>query len=61
MNIIRRRMQEIIDARMPIRRFTVPTEEAAFLRRDHFSSGGGAKLSNLRNADGMYWERIRPP
>ena len=33
----------------------------SFLRRDHFSSGGGAKLSNLRNADGMYWERIRPP
>ena len=32
-----------------------------FLRRDHFSSGGGAKLSNLRNTDGMYWERIRPP
>ena len=32
-----------------------------FLQRDHFSSGGGAKLSNLRNADGMYWERIRPP
>ena len=28
---------------------------------DHFSSRGGAKLSNLRNADGMYWERIRPP
>lgn len=30
-NIIRRRMQEIIDARMPIRRFTVPTEEAVAL------------------------------
>ena len=35
--------------------------KCSFLRRDHFSSGGGAKLSNLRNADGMYWERIRPP
>ena len=30
-------------------------EKYPFLRRDHFSSGGGAKLSNLRNADGMYW------
>ena len=30
-NIIRRRMQEIIDARMPIRRFTVPTEDAITL------------------------------
>ena len=30
-NIIRCRMQEIIDARMPIRRFTVPTEDAITL------------------------------
>ncbi len=30
-DIIRKRMQEIVDARMPIRRYMVPTEEAIAL------------------------------
>ena len=50
-NIIRRRMQEIIDARMPIRRFTVPTEEAVAL----FQEKGDVEKVKLLIANGMFY------
>ena len=50
-NIIRRRMQEIIDARMPIRRFTVPTEEAVALFQD---KGDIEKVKLLKTSGSIY-------
>lgn len=50
-NIIRRRMQEIIDARMPIRRFTVPTEEAVAL----FQEKGDVEKVKLLKASGSIY------
>ena len=50
-NIIRRRMQEIIDARMPIRRFTVPTEEAVALFQE---KGDVEKVKLLKTAGAIY-------
>lgn len=50
-NIIRRRMQEIIDARMPIRRFTVPTEEAAALFQE---KGDVEKVKLLKTSGSIY-------
>lgn len=50
-NIIRRRMQEIIDARMPIRRFTVPTEEAVALFRE---KGDVEKVKLLKTSGSIY-------
>ncbi len=50
-NIIRRRMQEIIDARMPIRRFTVPTEEAIALFQE---KGDVEKVKLLRTSGSIY-------
>lgn len=50
-NIIRRRMQEIIDARMPIRRFTVPTEEAVALFQE---KGDVEKVKLLRTSGSIY-------
>ena len=50
-NIIRRRMQEIIDARMPIRRFTVPTEEAVALFQD---KGDVEKVKLLKTSGSIY-------
>lgn len=50
-NIIRRRMQEIIDARMPIRRFTVPTEEAVALFQ---KKGDVEKVKLLKTSGSIY-------
>ena len=50
-NIIRRRMQEIIDARMPIRRFTVPTEEAVAL---FLEKGDVEKVKLLKTSGSIY-------
>ena len=50
-NIIRRRMQEIIDARMPIRRFTVPTEEAVALLLE---KGDIEKVKLLKTSGSIY-------
>ena len=50
-NIIRRRMQEIIDARMPIRRFTVPAEEAVALFQE---KGDVEKVKLLKTSGSIY-------
>ena len=50
-NIIRRRMQEIIDARMPIRRFIVPTEEAVALFQE---KGDVEKVKLLKTSGSIY-------
>lgn len=50
-NIIRRRVQEIIDARMPIRRFTVPTEEAVALFQE---KGDVEKVKLLKTSGSIY-------
>lgn len=50
-NIIRRRMQEIIDARIPIRRFTVPTEEAVALFQE---KGDIEKVKLLKTSGSIY-------
>ncbi len=50
-NFIRRRMQEIIDARMPIRRFTVPTEEAVALFQE---KGDVEKVKLLKTSGAIY-------
>lgn len=50
-NIIRRRMQEIIDARMPVRRFTVPTEEAVALFQE---KGDVEKVKLLKTSGAIY-------
>lgn len=50
-NIIRRRMQEIIDTRMPIRRFTVPTEEAVALFQE---KGDVEKVKLLKTSGSIY-------
>ena len=50
-NIIRRRMQEIFDARMPIRRFTVPTEEAVALFQE---KGDVEKVKLLKTSGSIY-------
>ena len=50
-NIIRRRMQEIIDARMPIRRFTVPTEDAITLFQE---KGDAEKVKLLKTSGSIY-------
>ena len=50
-NSIRRRMQEIIDARMPIRRFTVPTEEAVALFQE---KGDVEKVKLLKTSGSIY-------
>lgn len=50
-NIIRRRMQEIIDARMPIRRFTVPTEEVVALFQE---KGDVEKVKLLKTSGSIY-------
>lgn len=50
-NIIRRRMQEIIDAMMPIRRFTVPTEEAVALFQE---KGDVEKVKLLKTSGSIY-------
>ncbi len=50
-NIIRRRMREIIDARMPIRRFTVPTEEAVALFQE---KGDVEKVKLLKTSGSIY-------
>lgn len=50
-NIIRRRMLEIINARMPIRRFTVPTEEAVALFQE---KGDVEKVKLLKTSGSIY-------
>ena len=50
-NIIRRRMQEIIDAKMPIRRFMVPTEEAIALFEE---KGDVEKVKLLKTSGSIY-------
>ena len=50
-NILRRRMQEIIDSKMPIRRFTVPTEEAIALFQE---KGDVEKVKLLRTSVSIY-------
>ena len=50
-NIIRRRMQEIIDAGMPIRRFTVPTEDAITLFQE---KGDVEKVKLLKTSGSIY-------
>lgn len=50
-NILRRRMQEIIDSKMPIRRFTVPTEEAIALFQE---KGDVEKVKLLRTSGAIY-------
>ena len=50
-NIIRRRMKEIIDARMPIRRFTVPTEDAITLFQE---KGDVEKVKLLKTSGSIY-------
>lgn len=50
-NILRRRMQEIIDSKMPIRRFSVPTEEAIALFQE---KGDVEKVKLLRTSGSIY-------
>ncbi len=50
-NIIHKRMQEIIDAKMPIRRFTVPTEEAIALFEE---KGDVEKVKLLKTSGSIY-------
>lgn len=50
-NILRRRMQEIIDSKLPIRRFTVPTEEAIALFQE---KGDVEKVKLLRTSGSIY-------
>lgn len=50
-NILRRRMQEIIDSKMPIRRFMVPTEEAIALFQE---KGDVEKVKLLRTSGSIY-------
>ena len=50
-NILRCRMQEIIDSKMPIRRFTVPTEEAIALFQE---KGDVEKVKLLRTSGSIY-------
>ena len=50
-NIIRRRMQEIIDSKMPIRRFTMPTEEAIALFQE---KGDVEKVKLLKTSGSIY-------
>ena len=50
-NILRRRMQEIIDSKIPIRRFTVPTEEAIALFQE---KGDVEKVKLLRTSGSIY-------
>ena len=50
-NILRRRMQEIIDSKLPIRRFTVPTEEAIAL---FLEKGDVEKVKLLRTSGSIY-------
>ena len=50
-NILLRRMQEIIDSKMPIRRFTVPTEEAIALFQE---KGDVEKVKLLRTSGAIY-------
>ena len=50
-NIIRCRMQEIIDSKMPIRRFTVPTEVAIALFQE---KGDVEKVKLLRTSGSIY-------
>ena len=50
-NIIRCRMQEIIDARMPIRLFTVPTEDAITLFQE---KGDVEKVKLLKTSGSIY-------
>ena len=50
-NILCRRMQEIIDSKMPIRRFTVPTEEAIALFQE---KGDVEKVKLLRTSGSIY-------
>ena len=50
-NILRRRMQEIIDSQMPIRRFTVPTEEAIALFQE---KGDVEKVKLLKTSGSIY-------
>ena len=49
--LLRRRMQEIIDSKMPIRRFTVPTEEAIALFQE---KGDVEKVKLLRTSGSIY-------
>ena len=50
-NILRRRMQEIIDSKMPIRRFTVPIEVAIALFQE---KGDVEKVKLLRTSGSIY-------
>ena len=50
-NILRRCMQEIIDSKMPIRRFTVPTEEAIALFQE---KGDVEKVKLLKTSGSIY-------
>ena len=50
-NILRRRMQEIIDSKMPIRRFSVPTEVAIALFQE---KGDVEKVKLLRTSGSIY-------
>ena len=50
-NILRRRMQEIIDSKMPIRRFTMPTEEAIALFQE---KGDVEKVKLLKTSGSIY-------
>ncbi|MGN8797898.1 nucleoside kinase [Segatella copri] len=50
-NILLRRMQEIIDSKMPIRRFTVPTEVAIALFQE---KGDVEKVKLLRTSGSIY-------
>ena len=50
-NILRKRMQEIVDAKMPIRRFMVPTEEAIALFEE---KGDVEKVKLLKTSGSIY-------
>lgn len=50
-NILRRRMQEIIDAKMPIRRYMVPTENAIALFQE---KGDVEKVKLLKTSGSIY-------
>ena len=50
-NILRRRMQEIIDAKMPIRRYMVPTEDAIALFQE---KGDVEKVKLLKTSGSIY-------
>ena len=50
-NILCRRMQEIIDSKMPIRRFTMPTEEAIALFQE---KGDVEKVKLLKTSGSIY-------